>query len=97
MCVCEKLNFILLLQRSHTLVAGLKCTGLNVWQQQQQQQQLHPCTRPQQTTRNYATMRTQQPGSLPYYDVDPYQLLEDDLKDVYSYIKQVRFGVLIKR
>lgn len=73
-----KYNFIL--QRSHTLVTGLKCTGLNVW---------HPCSRPQQTTRNYATMRTQQPGSLPDYDVDPYQLLEDDLKDVYSYIKQV--------
>lgn len=42
-------------------------------------------------------MRTQQPGSLPYYDVDPYQLLEDDLKDVYSYIKQVGLviGILV--
>lgn len=37
-------------------------------------------------------MRTQQPGSLPEYQVDPYQLLDDDLKDVYSYIKQVSGG-----
>lgn len=41
-------------------------------------------------------MRTQQPGSLPEYDVDPYQLLEDDLKDVYSYIKQVSWIIAMK-
>ncbi|RZC33318.1 hypothetical protein BDFB_004243, partial [Asbolus verrucosus] len=32
-------------------------------------------------------MRTHQPGSLPEYQVDPYHLLEDDLKDVYVYIR----------
>ncbi|KAL1518122.1 hypothetical protein ABEB36_001794 [Hypothenemus hampei] len=39
------------------------------------------------TLRNYATMNTHQPGPMPDYQVDPYRLLEDDLKDVYSYIK----------
>ncbi|ENN72689.1 hypothetical protein D910_03227 [Dendroctonus ponderosae] len=34
-------------------------------------------------------MNTQQPGPMPEYQVDPYRLLEDDLKDVYSYIKTV--------
>lgn len=42
-------------------------------------------------------MRTQQPGSLPEYDVDPYQLLEDDLKDVCSYIKQVNYFLYIQK
>ncbi|XP_017772351.1 PREDICTED: decaprenyl-diphosphate synthase subunit 1 [Nicrophorus vespilloides] len=51
---------------------------------------LHPCSRPEfaATARSLATMRTQQPGSLPEYQVDPYHLLEDDLKDVYGYIRQ---------
>ncbi|CAH1128690.1 unnamed protein product [Ceutorhynchus assimilis] len=51
---------------------------------------VHPCVRPEHnltTLRNYATMNTQQPGPMPDYQVDPYRLLEDDLKDVYSYIK----------
>lgn len=58
---------------------------------------LHPCIRPEQnlTTlschvaqmRNYATMNTHQPGPMPEYQIDPYRLLEDDLKDVYSYIR----------
>ncbi|KAG5882795.1 hypothetical protein JTB14_035625 [Gonioctena quinquepunctata] len=49
----------------------------------------HPCIRPEVagTARTYATMRTQQPGSLPDYQVDPYVILEDDLKDVYDYIR----------
>ncbi|XP_019767846.1 all trans-polyprenyl-diphosphate synthase PDSS1 [Dendroctonus ponderosae] len=53
---------------------------------------MHPCVRPEQvmtTLRSYATMNTQQPGPMPEYQVDPYRLLEDDLKDVYSYIKTV--------
>lgn len=62
------------LQKSYTPITGLKCSRMNAWDI---------------NNRNYATMRTQQPGSLPDYEVDPYQLLEDDLKDVYSYIKQV--------
>lgn len=41
------------------------------------------------TARNFATLSTQQPGSLPEYQIDPYHLLEDDLKDVYTYIRQV--------
>lgn len=51
----------------------------------------HPCSRPEigPTTRTFATMRTQQPGSLPEYQVDPYLLLDEDLKDVYRYIRQV--------
>ncbi|CAG9857865.1 unnamed protein product [Phyllotreta striolata] len=51
----------------------------------------HPCVRPEApgTARTFATMRTQQPGSLPDYQVDPYALLEDDLRDVYEYIKNV--------
>ncbi|XP_023013642.1 decaprenyl diphosphate synthase subunit 1 qless [Leptinotarsa decemlineata] len=49
----------------------------------------HPCIRPEitGTARTFATMRTQQPGSLPDYQVDPYVILEDDLKDVYDYIR----------
>ncbi|XP_060525926.1 all trans-polyprenyl-diphosphate synthase PDSS1 [Cylas formicarius] len=46
-------------------------------------------SRPQATPsiRRYATMGTQQPNSVPEYQVDPYRLLEDDLKDVYTYIR----------
>ncbi|KAJ3665594.1 hypothetical protein Zmor_001085 [Zophobas morio] len=49
----------------------------------------HPCSRPEiaGTARSFSTMRTQQPGSLPEYQIDPYHLLEDDLKDVYIYIR----------
>lgn len=32
-------------------------------------------------------MGTQQPGTLPEYQVDPYRLLDDDLKDVYDYVR----------
>lgn len=51
----------------------------------------HPCIRPEisGTARTYATMRTQQPGSLPDYQIDPYIILDDDLKDVYDYIRNV--------
>ncbi|XP_066149723.1 all trans-polyprenyl-diphosphate synthase PDSS1 [Euwallacea fornicatus] len=51
---------------------------------------VHSCVRTQQKltmSRNYATMNTQQPGTMPEYQVDPYRLLEDDLKDVYNYIR----------
>lgn len=37
--------------------------------------------------RPFSSMQTQQPGSLPQYQVDPYRLLEDDLKDVYNEIR----------
>ncbi|KAK4880876.1 hypothetical protein RN001_004195 [Aquatica leii] len=55
----------------------------------------HPCSRPEiaATARSFSTLRTYQPGSLPDYKVDPYQLLEDDLKDVYLDIrKQLRIN-----
>jgi decaprenyl-diphosphate synthase subunit 1 len=39
--------------------------------------------------RALSSVRTQQPGSLPDYQVDPYRLLEDDLKDVYDDIREV--------
>ncbi|XP_015124804.1 decaprenyl-diphosphate synthase subunit 1 isoform X2 [Diachasma alloeum] len=38
--------------------------------------------------RSMSSMQTQQPGSLPELHVDPYRLLEDDLKDVYDDIRQ---------
>ncbi|PNF34091.1 hypothetical protein B7P43_G01143 [Cryptotermes secundus] len=38
--------------------------------------------------RTLSSIRTQQPGSLPDYQVDPYRLLEDDLKDVYDDIRE---------
>lgn len=45
--------------------------------------------------RDYSYMSTQHPGpgSLPDYQthIDPYRLLEDDLKDVYRDIRQVSF------
>lgn len=58
----------------------------------------HPCVRPEVpgTARTFATMRTQQPGSLPEYQVDPYALLEDDLRDVYGYIRNVSIFLCIK-
>jgi len=34
-------------------------------------------------------MRTQQPGSLPDIVVDPYGLVDDDLKDLYTDIHHV--------
>lgn len=37
--------------------------------------------------RRFGTLRTQYPGSLPDTTVDPYRLLEDDLKDVYHDIR----------
>ncbi|KAL0271107.1 UNVERIFIED_CONTAM: hypothetical protein PYX00_008314 [Menopon gallinae] len=37
--------------------------------------------------RRYSTLRTQHPGSLPDTSVDPYRLLEDDLKDIYDDIR----------
>jgi hypothetical protein len=39
--------------------------------------------------RTLSSIRTQQPGSLPDYHVDPYRLLEDDLKHVYDDIREV--------
>ena len=39
--------------------------------------------------RALSSMQTQQPGSLPDYQVDPYQLLEDDLKHIYDDIRLV--------
>ncbi|XP_066581663.1 all trans-polyprenyl-diphosphate synthase PDSS1 [Prorops nasuta] len=39
--------------------------------------------------RAMSSMQTQQPGSLPEYQVDPYRLLEDDLKYIYDDIRQV--------
>lgn len=37
--------------------------------------------------RCFGTLRTQYPGSLPDTSVDPYRLLEDDLKDFYHDIR----------
>ncbi|XP_058798419.1 all trans-polyprenyl-diphosphate synthase PDSS1 [Phymastichus coffea] len=42
--------------------------------------------------RAMSSMQTQQPGSLADYRVEPYQLLEDDLKDVYEDIRQELVG-----
>lgn len=39
--------------------------------------------------RMMSSMQTQLPGSLHDYQVDPYRLLEDDLKDVYDNIREV--------
>lgn len=39
--------------------------------------------------RMMSSMQTQLPGSLHDYQVDPYRLLEDDLKDVYDDIREV--------
>lgn len=38
--------------------------------------------------RTLSSIRSQQPGSLPDYQVDPYRLLEDDLKEVYDDIRE---------
>lgn len=50
---------------------------------------LHPCVRPEisSTTRQFATM-TQNPGTKSNEHVDPYRLLDDDLKDVYVDIRE---------
>ncbi|XP_076174381.1 decaprenyl diphosphate synthase subunit 1 qless isoform X4 [Ptiloglossa arizonensis] len=40
-------------------------------------------------TRMMSSMQTQLPGSLYDYQVDPYRLLEDDLKDIYEDIREV--------
>ncbi|XP_011633789.1 decaprenyl-diphosphate synthase subunit 1 [Pogonomyrmex barbatus] len=34
-----------------------------------------------------STMQTQMPGSLPDYQIDPYRLVEDDLKDIFDNIR----------
>ncbi|RLU21586.1 hypothetical protein DMN91_005959 [Ooceraea biroi] len=34
-----------------------------------------------------STMQTQMPGSLPDYQIDPYRLIEDDLKDIFDEIR----------
>lgn len=39
--------------------------------------------------RTMSSISTQQPGSLPDFQVDPYRLLEADLKDLYEDIRQV--------
>ncbi|KAK0173162.1 hypothetical protein PV328_006401 [Microctonus aethiopoides] len=39
-------------------------------------------------TRGISSMQTQQPGSLPDIHVDPYRLIDDDLKDVYDDIRR---------
>jgi hypothetical protein len=69
-------------KQSQSLAATAASTVSQCW---------HPCSRPEvaATARSFSTMRTQQPGSLPEYQVDPYHLLEDDLKDVYVYIRDV--------
>ncbi|XP_046410678.1 all trans-polyprenyl-diphosphate synthase PDSS1 isoform X1 [Neodiprion pinetum] len=38
-------------------------------------------------SRAVSSMQTQQPGSLPEFQVDPYRLIDDDLKDVYDDIR----------
>ncbi|KAK6617571.1 hypothetical protein RUM44_005159 [Polyplax serrata] len=40
-----------------------------------------------ESIRCFGTLRTQYPGSLPDTSVDPYRLLEDDLKDIYHDIR----------
>ena len=42
-----------------------------------------------QNARLLSSVRNQQPGSLPEYQVDPYRMLEDDLKDVYTDVREV--------
>lgn len=39
--------------------------------------------------RAMSTMQTQMPGSLPDYQIDPYRLIEDDLKDIFDDIQLV--------
>lgn len=45
--------------------------------------------------RTTSTMQTQLPGSLSDYQIDPYRLLEDDLKDLFEHIRQVNIFILI--
>lgn len=40
-------------------------------------------------TRMMSSMQTQLPGSMHDYQVDPYRLVEDDLKDFYDDIREV--------
>jgi len=35
------------------------------------------------------------PGSLPDYQIDPYRLVEDDIKDMFDEIQLVRFFIFI--
>ncbi|GLV41305.1 qless [Carabus blaptoides fortunei] len=67
------------LPRSSSVAATTLCDG---W---------HPCSNPDRGsplyTRSLTTMHTHQPGSLPEYQIDPYRLLEDDLKSVYDEIR----------
>jgi len=42
-----------------------------------------------------STMQTQMPGSLPDYQIDPYRLVEDDLKDIFDEIQLVILFTLI--
>lgn len=47
--------------------------------------------------RPLSTMRTQQPGTaMPEYHLDPYRMLEDDLKIVYDDIRLVSSSYTIK-
>lgn len=41
-----------------------------------------------------STMQTQMPGSLPDYQIDPYRLIEDDLKDIFEDIQLVILFIL---
>lgn len=55
---------------------------------------------PQTAQRGLGTMHTQHPGSMPREDhtpVDPYRLLEDDLKEVYSDMRMVslKFNLML--
>lgn len=74
------------LPRSSSVASATLCGG---W---------HPCSRPDRGntstvgpgithTRSLSTVTTQQPGSLPEYQIDPYRLIEDDLKSVYDEIR----------
>jgi hypothetical protein len=47
---------------------------------------IHPCIR------DYSSVHTQQPaGPIREYKIDPYTLLEDDLKYIFDDIRQVSF------
>lgn len=47
---------------------------------------IHPCTR------GYSSVHTQQPaGPLREYKVDPYTILDDELKEVFDNIREVSF------
>jgi len=40
-------------------------------------------------------MQTQMPGSLPDYQIDPYRLVEDDIKDMFDEIQLVRLFLFL--